>query len=224
MLESRRDILENGHPVPGGNGARMGLRMGEVAMTADRSFDELMARVRAGDDAAESAVFRRYARRLVGLAARQFDSRTRERIDVEDAVLSACKSFFLRCRQDAFDVADWEELWAILAMITLRKCHTRREHARAARRDVDRERSGAEVGDLEDLLADRSPSPEEAAMLSELVEQLFTATEPVDRPIVELILAGYTAEEVARRCDCSVRTVGRVRQRAKQRLLRQLKS
>jgi DNA-directed RNA polymerase specialized sigma24 family protein len=196
--------------------------MGEVAMTADMSFDEVIARVRAGDDAAETLVFRRYARRLLGLAARQFDGWTRERIDVEDAVLSACKSFFLRCRQDAFDVAGWDELWAILAMITLRKCRTRHEHARAARRDVARERSGAEVGGLEDPFPDRGPSPEEAAMLSELVEQLFTATEPVDRPVVELILAGYTAEEVAGRCDCSVRTVGRVRQRAKQRLLRQL--
>jgi DNA-directed RNA polymerase specialized sigma24 family protein len=33
---------------------------------------------------------------------------------------------------------------------------------------------------------------------------------------------GYTAEEIAEQCDCSVRTVGRVRQRARQRLLRQL--
>ena len=48
----------------------------------------------------------------MGLAAQQFDGWMRDRIDVEDAVLSACKSFFLRCRQDAFDVADWDELWA----------------------------------------------------------------------------------------------------------------
>lgn len=193
-------------------------------MAADSSFEELMARVRAGDDAAETVVFRRYAHRLVGLAARQFDGWMRHRIDVEDAVLSACKSFFLRCRQDAFDVADWDELWALLAMITLRKCSHRREHARAARRDVAREQRGPEVEDLQVLIPDRNPTPEEAAMLSETVEQLVGSTEPVDRPIVEQILLGYTAEEIADRCDCSVRTVGRVRQRARQRLLRQLAS
>ena len=43
---------------------------------------------------------------------------------------------------------------------------------------------------------------------------------PEDRPIVEQILVGYTAAEVARRLDCSDRTVRRVRQRAKQRLHR----
>ena len=100
----------------------------------------------------------------------------------------------------------------------------RREQARAARRDVARERRGPDDGDLECLIPDRGPTPEEAAMLSEMVEQLFSSTEPVDRPIVEHILMGYTAEEVADRCDCSVRTVGRVRQRARQRLLRQLAS
>jgi RNA polymerase sigma factor (sigma-70 family) len=190
-------------------------------MATDSAFEELMARVRAGDDAAESLVFRRYARRLMGLAARQFDGWLRHKVDVEDAVLSACKSFFLRCRRDAFDVADWDELWSLLAMITLRKCSHRREYRRAARRDVARERPGSSA-DLEGLVPDRNPTPEEAAMLSEMVEQLFRSTEPVDRPIVEQLLMGYTAEEVAERCDCSVRTVGRVRQRARQRLERLL--
>jgi DNA-directed RNA polymerase specialized sigma24 family protein len=166
-------------------------------------------------------VFRRYARRLVGLAARRFDGQMRERIDVEDAVLSACKSFFLRCRQDAFDLANWDELWSILAMITLRKCGHRFEHARAARRDVAHERRGPDE-EVEGLALDRGPTSEEAAMLAEVVERLFAATEPIDRPVVELILTGYTAEEVAARCDCSVRTVGRVRQRARQRLERLL--
>ncbi len=192
-------------------------------MVADVAFEDVMARVRAGDDSAETLVFRRYARRLVGLAARRFDARMREQIDVEDAVLSDCKSFFLRYRRDAFELSDWDELWTLLAMITLRKCSTRREHARAARRDVARERRGADEA-TGDLAIDRGPTAEEAAMLAETVERLFAATEPIDRPVVELILTGYTAEEVAERCDCSVRTVGRVRQRVRQRLERLLAS
>ena len=47
------------------------------------SFDELMRRVRAGDDAAETALFRQYVRRLIALASRQFDSGLRERADVQ---------------------------------------------------------------------------------------------------------------------------------------------
>jgi DNA-directed RNA polymerase specialized sigma24 family protein len=224
MLEFSRDTPDNKGSMPRDSTTPRWSGIVEVVMAADPSFEELMARVRAGDDAAETLVFRRYARRLVGLAARQFDGWMRDRIDVEDAVLSACKSFFLRCRRDAFELADWDELWSILAMITLRKCSHRREHARAARRDIARELRGPEAADLDALVLDRGPTPEEAAMLSEMVEQLFSSTEPVDRPIVEQILMGYTAEEVADRCDCSVRTVGRVRQRARQRLLRQLAS
>jgi DNA-directed RNA polymerase specialized sigma24 family protein len=187
-------------------------------MITEATFEDVMARVRAGDDTAETLVFRRYVRRLVGLAARRFDGWMRDQIDVEDAVLSACKSFFLRHRRDAFELSDWDDLWTLLAMITLRKCSTRRESARAARRDVARERRG----ELGSLALDRGPTAEETAMLAETVERLFAATEPIDRPVVELILTGYNAEEVAARCDCSVRTVGRVRQRAKQRLERLL--
>jgi RNA polymerase sigma-70 factor, ECF subfamily len=190
-------------------------------VVADGSFDELMAKVRAGDEVAESLVFRRFARRLIGLASKHLDAWVRERVDVEDAVLSACKSFFLRFRQDAFDVADWEELWALLALITLRKCQKRREHTRAARRDPARELS-LEALELESLIPDRGPTPEEAAIFAETLERLFNATGPGDLPIVEKILMGYSGEEIAERCDCSVRTVGRVRQRTKERLLRQL--
>jgi RNA polymerase sigma-70 factor (ECF subfamily) len=190
----------------------------------DDDFDEVMARLRAGDDAAETLVFRRYAGRLVALAARQFDARMRDRADVENVVLSAYRSFFGRQARGEFDLADWQGLWSLLAVITLRKCSKRRRHLRAARRDARREWPGPATEDLARLIPDRDPTPEEAVMLSEMVEQLVGATEPGDRPIVEQILMGYTAEEVAERCDCSVRTVGRVRQRARQRLLRQLSS
>jgi RNA polymerase sigma-70 factor (ECF subfamily) len=190
----------------------------------DGGFAELMARLRAGDDAAETLVFRRYVGRLITLAARQFDAWMRDRADAENIVLSAYRSFFLRHARGEYDLADWEELWSLLAVITLRKCTKRRRHLRAARRDAGRERPASEAEELAGLIPDRNPTPEEAVMLSEMVEQLFGATEAGDRPIVEQLLMGYTAEEVAARCKCSVRTVGRVRQRARQRLLRQLGS
>jgi DNA-directed RNA polymerase specialized sigma24 family protein len=69
-------------------------------------------------------------------------------------------------------------------------------------------------------IADRAPTPIEAATLNETVELLFQAMKPDDRPIVEQILMGYTAEQVAKQLDCSERTVRRVRQRAKYRLRR----
>ena len=115
----------------------------------------------------------------------------RDQADVENVVLSAYKSFFLRNQRGEFDLADWDELWSLLAMITLRKCTKRRKHLRAARRDAGREvpLAGAERT-ARAWLPDRAPTPDEAAILTETVETLFQAMTPDDRPIVEQILHG----------------------------------
>jgi RNA polymerase sigma factor (sigma-70 family) len=189
------------------------------AMGSDATFDALMSRVRAGDGAAETALFEQYVRRLIALAARQFDTNLRERADVEVVVLSACKSFFLRNRRGEFQMDDWGELWSVLAMITLRKCAKRRRHLRAARRDASRELAWPDGAvDPSYLLLDRDPTPVEAAILTDAVAMLFQGMGPDDRPIVEQILLGYTAQEVAAQLGCSERTVRRVRQRAQRRL------
>jgi RNA polymerase sigma factor (sigma-70 family) len=190
-------------------------------MRDDGGFEELMARLRAGDDAAETLVFRRYVRRLIALAGRQFAAWMRDRADVEDVVLSAYRSFFLRNGRGEFDLAGWDELWSLLAVITLHKCSKRRRHLRAARRDAGRD-VGLSEPDADEAarIPDRAPTPAEAAIVTETVEQLLRVMTPDDRAIVEQILIGYTAAEVAERLDCSERTVRRVRQRAQHRLRR----
>ncbi len=67
-------------------------------------------------------------------------------------------------------------------------------------------------------IPDRAPTPAEAAILTETIGRLFQLMAPDDRPIVEQILLGCTAEEIAERLDCSERTVRRARQRAKHQL------
>jgi RNA polymerase sigma factor (sigma-70 family) len=186
----------------------------------DDGFDDLIVRLRSGDDAAETLVFRRYVRRLIALASRQFDAWIRDRADVENVVLSAYKSFFLRNRRGGIDPADWDEMWSLLAMMTVQKCTKRRKHLRAARRDAGRDVRADEASERSAWLPDRAPSPEEAVVLTETVDRLFQAMTPEDRPIVEQILLGYTVAEVAQRLDCSDRTVRRVRQRARHRLER----
>jgi RNA polymerase sigma factor (sigma-70 family) len=184
-------------------------------MSLDPGFADLMWQVRAGDVAAETALFRQYVRRLIALAARQFDGRLRERADIENVVLSACKSFFLRHRRGEFHLEDGGELWTVLAMITLRKCDDRRRYLRAARRDSARDIDWpSRQKDLSSFL-DESPAPEDQAIFTDLVEQLRLAMSPEDWTIIEELLIGFTAEEIAQRLDCSERTVRRVRQRAK---------
>jgi DNA-directed RNA polymerase specialized sigma24 family protein len=192
----------------------------DPSLLPDDDFRDLMARLHAGDDAAETLVFRRFVDRLIVLASSQFDAWMRDHADVEGVVLSAYKSFFIRNGRGDFDLAGWDDLWALLAYITLRKCGKRQRFARAARRDAAREVSVSRGSADLAWLADRAPTPFEAATLNETVALLFQAMKPDDRPIVEQILMGYTAEQVAEQLHCSERTVRRVRQRAKHRLKR----
>ena len=144
----------------------------------------------------------------------------RDQADVENVVLSAYKSFFLRNQRDEYDLAGWDELWSLLVIITLRKCTKRRKHLRGPPRRAAEVPWPGQDEWRDRGSPDRPRLPIEAAILTETVETVVQAMTPDDRPIVEQILMGYTAQEVAERLDCSERTVRRVRQRAKHRLER----
>jgi RNA polymerase sigma-70 factor, ECF subfamily len=53
-----------------------------------------MARLRSGDQDAAREVFQRFVGQLIRLARRQFDVVLRRKVDPEDVVQSAYKSFF----------------------------------------------------------------------------------------------------------------------------------
>jgi len=190
-------------------------------MTTTDSFAALMDRLRADEHAASRDVFERYARQLVDLTRRQFEKRLAHRIDPEDVVQSAFKSFFVRYRDGKLRVENWNNLWGLLALITLRKCADRVEYFRAGRRDIGREVCAAAGSDQPWQLApDREPSPQEAAILVETVEALFRAVDANDRPTLELSLQGYSAVEISLRLGRALRTVHRTRERIRRQLLR----
>ena len=111
-------------------------------MPGDDSFPELMDRLRSGEDQAAREVFERFATRLVGLARRHLDGRLAVKVDPEDVVQSAYKSFFVRQREGTLAVGNWDGLWGILTMITIRKCADRAAYFLAGNRDVARDMSG----------------------------------------------------------------------------------
>ena len=112
-------------------------------MSASDSLAELMGRLRSGEDGAAREVFIRFAGRLVGLARRHLDARLAVKVDPEDVVQSAYKSFFVRHRDGGLEVGSWDGLWGVLTVITLRKCADRAAYYRAEKRDVGREAAAA---------------------------------------------------------------------------------
>ena len=192
---------------------------------AGDSFALLMGRLRSGEDAAAREVFVRFAARLAGLARRHLDARLAVKVDPEDVVQSAYKSFFLRQRGGELDVGNWDGLWGVLTLITLRKCADRAAYYHAGKRDVAREIAGGASGDstpaIAELALDREPQPDEAAVLAETVEALFRTIDDADeRAILELSLQGYTTTEISERLGRAERSVRRLRERVRKRLER----
>jgi RNA polymerase sigma-70 factor (ECF subfamily) len=190
------------------------------AMSEQDSFAFLMGRLNAGDGGAADALFRRYAQRLLALARSRLEEAVRRKEDPEDVMQSVFKSFFTRQQDGQFDLAGWDSLWTLLALLTVRKCADRVEYFRAACRDVRREEGAAAgSGPLLRAAAD-DPTPSEAAILTETLEQLMAGLDGSDRDVVSLQLQGYTIPEISTRVRRSERTVCRVLERARKRLRR----
>lgn len=194
-------------------------------MSVSDSFAVLMDRLRSGEDEAARVVFARFAGRLMGLARRHLDGRLAVKVDPEDVVQSAYKSFFVRQREGGLEVGTWDNLWGVLTMITLRKCADRAAYYKAGKRDVGREVAGGAdesgPGVAADVALDRDPSPDEAAVMAETVEALFRAIDdPDERAILELSLQGFTAGEIADQLGRAERSVRRLRERVRKRLER----
>jgi RNA polymerase sigma-70 factor (ECF subfamily) len=193
-------------------------------MPPESSFHALMTRLRAGDPDAAAQLLQRFAGRLIGLARRRLGRLLRSKVDPEDVLQSVWKSFFVRHAQGQFQLGDWDGLWALLTVLTLRKCGRWAGYYRAARRDVCREAapapSGAEEAPGLDFL-DREPTPEEAAQLADTLGAALKQLDAQDREIVVLSLQGHDSAAVAGQVGCTQRTVQRVLREVRARLERQ---
>jgi RNA polymerase sigma factor (sigma-70 family) len=187
------------------------------------TFTRLMARLRTGEDTAAREVFERFAGRLVAMARGRFNRLLARKVDPEDVVQSAFKSFFVRHRAGRLDIDGWDGLWNLLTLITLRKCADRAEYFLADRRDAAREASGPDDGNALGawpVALDRQPRPEEAVILAEIVEHLFRDVSAHERPVLELSLQGFTAPEISDRLGRAERSVRRLREQIRKRLER----
>jgi RNA polymerase sigma-70 factor (ECF subfamily) len=186
------------------------------------SFVEFLARLRGGDDAAARELFGRFAHQLIALALRHIDTGLRHKVDPEDVVQSVYKSFFVRYGAGNLEVVNWNSLWGLLTLITVRKCAERAAYHRAECRDANREVSGPRVEEAAPWLEPlgREPTPHEAAVLSETVGQLFAALDEEERPVLELSLQGYTTREISERLGRAERTVRLLREGVRHRLER----
>lgn len=185
-------------------------------MDAPPTDDELLADWRSGSADAAAEIARRHAPGLLALVRRRLSQKLAARVDAEDVVQSALKSFFVGVRDDGLAAAHGGDLWRLLATVTLNKMHKVVRRHTVAKRSVR-----AEVP-----LPDAAPpartalTPLEALAILDSLETVLAALPEDKRPILELRLAGHEYEAIAAAVGCSQRTVRRTLAEVKERLER----
>ena len=190
--------------------------------SSDGSITRCVADLKAGDHAAAQVLWERYFEQLVRLARRRLamSRRTGADADEEDAALSAFDSFCAGLAGGRFPrLADRDDLWGLLVVITARKASAQADRRRAFKRGGNRIRvdhghgSGKDSADSNDPLVQivaREPSPEFAAMVADETAHLLDRLgDDTLRQIALWRMEGYTSDEIAGRLGCARRTIAR---------------
>jgi RNA polymerase sigma-70 factor, ECF subfamily len=205
------------------NAARIGKKNPRILFNLgpmSDSFAEFVTRLHSGDDQAARQLFERFAQRLIGMARRRFDGPLRNKVDPEDVVQSAYKSFFSRHADGNVVVGNWNSMWGLLTIITVRKCAERVAYHRAQQRDLAREIAPPTDSAPAIEALSREPTPAEAVELTETVSRLMAGLDASERPVLELSLQGYSTREISEQLNRAERTVRLLRERVRKRLER----
>jgi RNA polymerase sigma-70 factor (ECF subfamily) len=157
-------------------------------MSERTPFRELIARVRAGDEAAARELVRTYEptiRRTVRI--RLADPRLRRVLDSMDICQSVFGSFFARAALGQYDLDDPQQLLRLLVNMSRKKLIDHERHERAARRDFTRTQA---AGILEHDLAARAETPSQEVAGAELLEEMRRRLSPEERRLAEMRAAG----------------------------------
>ena len=178
---------------------------------SDEESIELLRRWQGGDEQAAQQMFDRYVDRLVGLARTRLSDRMKRRVEPEDVVQSAYRSFFRKAGEGKFTLDKTGDLWKLLATMTVMKVRGQVEFHTAMKRGIYAEAStngGSEFRfPLEAIVEE--PSPEDAASIIEELEAVMSGLDSTQRRVLELSLQNYSEEEISEEVQRSGRTVRR---------------
>ena len=149
---------------------------------------ELLKAWKNGDQLAAQVLVRRYMVRLTALAHSRFSDRLARRLDADDIVMPAWRSFFGAVEQSRLVVPTNDDLWPLLVTMTLRKLSRQVTRHSAERRSLTAE-SNELVDHWQDIVS-RDPTPDETAMVTDELESLMSRLTMTDREILTRRLQG----------------------------------
>ena len=185
-------------------------------MLENATSHELLLAWTEGSQAAAKVLFDRYHARLMALVRSRLSKKLARRIDAEDIVLSAYRSFFVRAvnGRRALEVGD--DLWPLLTTFAIRKLARQARRHTAERRSIDRE--AFDQSEFVELLSRQEPSAEQAAVLYEEVERLLACLDATAREVLVRTLQGDDVASIATALGLHERTVRRALERVREEL------
>lgn len=174
----------------------------------------LVERCRGGDELASRELFERYVSRLIAMVHRRMSTRLARRVDAEDIVQSAFRSFFVGVEKEKFHIDESGDLWRLLVVMSLNKLRRRVAHHRAAKRAMDAEQplsTDHPDGSFACFeVAASEPLPDAATAVMDEFQHLTNDFAPHQLEILQLRMHGYQMEEIAAKVGRSERTVRRL--------------
>jgi len=151
-----------------------------MAGDGEGSITGWIAGMKAGDLALAQPLWERYFTRMVDLARARMRAAAGRRdagSDEEDAALSAFDSLCGGLARGQFPrLADRDDLWRLLVVVTSRKVHAQNRRRTRIKRGGGLVRPASENGDADELLAQAvgsEPTPEFAAIIAEEYRRLL---------------------------------------------------
>jgi len=170
----------------------------------DVSMEDLIDRLRTGEDAAAGELYCAFEPFMRGLVRRRLPRGARHRFDSADVVQSAWASLLDGLRDNRWQFQDVSRLRAFLARVVLCRLYDR---ARTALRQAGRE------GPLVELCRERpgpEPRPSEHARAEAAWDRLLAICPPEHRSVLYLRRDGHSCDEIARETGMHPGSVRRV--------------
>lgn len=177
--------------------------------------DDWFASLAEGDPESEEEFWKQYAAPLQRVAQRQISASLGKRVDAEDIVQSACRTFFRRVRQGEFQCDDSSDLWRLMMTITLNKARMQARYHGRDRRSTEREQALPD----ESLVPAQTVEASIAAIdFDDFMQTIFAQLDDEQGEILRRLLDEQTQDEIAAAVGCSGRTVRRMKDRIREAL------
>jgi RNA polymerase sigma factor (sigma-70 family) len=199
---------------------------GRKIVSADEPVTNWLRQLESRDQQAALRLWRRYYREVVELAGARLGAKSRRVVDEEDVAQSVMRCLYEGAAVGQYtDVVNRQQLWQLLATITIRKVIDKQRLLSQQKRGSGKVRGDSALqpdadDDCEsgfDRLCGESPTPEVLAIAAEEFQRLMDRLDDDRlREIAQDKLDGYKNEEIAERLRLTCRSIERKLQRIRQ--------